>query len=577
MVPLLLARFVALACLVGWAALLTTPYSDTAGRVLSGSSLLGAGSPGAAAVALARLLLWMLALALRFAPLGALAVFTLPDQEGRLRRAALVLLPALGLATLAAWVVLAVRAGTTPGPFELALPALGILLGAYAGLAWRRGWGARLLFLPRLLAQAAVLTLLAAGLAVLALEPEPVVPETTPLSSAEKRELVGLFEGKNPRRIPRGESRTLRLSGPQLERLAQWLALSTGARVRPSLHPETGGLSGTASLQFPRIQRWLNVRARALASIEQGRLAAEALELRIGQLRVPALLLRAVSPFLVAGLQGDRDLRRVLPAVERLAFTRDAAVLSYTRVDMPPGLVARLVWGEEAGEATRAFVHAHVDRLLLALGSAPSGDLRFARALETAFAAARDESGAPGSAVEQNRAAILALGIVLGQPRLAHSLGGQLDDERAATARELLGATTLRGRNDWVRHFTVSGALTVLGAPGSAAGLLKEELDADGGSGFSFADLMADRAGVTFAEAATRDEESARAVQQRLAGGFRVDEFFPPAADLPENIPAAELQSRYGGVGGELYRKQVQEIERRISDCLAYRQPAEAP
>jgi hypothetical protein len=61
-------------------------------------------------------------------------------------------------------------------------------------------------------------------------------------------------------------------------------------------------------------------------------------------------------------------------------------------------------------------------------------------------------------------------------------------------------------------------------------------------------------------------------MQARLAGGFRVDDFFPPAADLPESIPDAELQSRYGGVGGPLYRRTADEIERRVSACAAYRE-----
>jgi hypothetical protein len=107
-------------------------------------------------------------------------------------------------------------------------------------------------------------------------------------------------------------------------------------------------------------------------------------------------------------------------------------------------------------------------------------------------------------------------------------------------------------------------------APSDAAGLLKEELDAEGGSGFSFGDLLADRAGSTFAEVATRDEASARRIQDRLAGGFRVDDFFPEAADLPEGIADAELQSRYGGVGGPLYRETADDVERRVRACPAY-------
>jgi hypothetical protein len=168
-----------------------------------------------------------------------------------------------------------------------------------------------------------------------------------------------------------------------------------------------------ASVRVPRVARWLNVSGSSRAGIDKGRLAASGSELRVGQITFPPLLLQAVTPFLVAGLQGDRDLRGVLPAVESLAFTPDAATLTYARVDMPPGLIARLVWGEEASQATRELVYAHVDRLLTVLEATPEGDERFARALETASprwaSAARPGARQP----RRNRAAILALGIVL--------------------------------------------------------------------------------------------------------------------------------------------------------------------
>lgn len=570
---MLLARFAAAACLIGWAALLSTPALEPSARAF-GAPALGELRSLAGAVLLAgRVLLRALALALRFAPLGLFAVFVLPDHEGRLRRAGLVALPALVLALASAALALAARAGSAPGPFELLVPGAGLLVGVWAGLAWRRGWRARLLFLPTLLANALVLLLIAAGLAVLSLEAAPALDPPAPLTSAEKRGIVELFQGKNPRKVPRGETRTLRLPAAELDRLAGWAALTTGRDLRTRVRLKNGGIAAALSLPVPRTGRFLNIEAAARAGIDKGRLAAAGVELRVGRIRFPSLLLELVSPFLVAGLQGDRDLRSVLPAVESLAFAPEAATLTYGRVEMPPGLVARLVWGEEASEATRAAVYAHVDRLLQALATAPEGDVRFARALEAAFAGARERSASSGSAAEENRAAILAVGIVLGHPRLARSVGERLDDERSAAALELTAKASLRGRADWARHFAVSSALTVLSAvaPSDAAGLLKEELDADGGSGFSFADLLADRAGTSFADAATRDDASALRVQQRLAGGFEVDDFFPPAADLPEGIPDEELQSRYGGVGGALYRQQTAEIERRLAACAAYR------
>ena len=172
----------------------------------------------------------------------------------------------------------------------------------------------------------------------------------------------------------------------------------------------------------------------------------------------------------------------------------------------------------------------------------------------------------------ENRAALLALGILLGHPRL-EQLVGQVMDQRDWGRAAPYARTTLRGRDDWTKHFFVSAALTVLSAqaPSDAIGLFKEELDAGGGSGFSFGDLMADRAGTTFALLATRDDTRARALQERLAAGFRVDDFFPEAADLPENIQDAELQARYGGVGGPLFRQYAAEVERRLWRCPGYR------
>jgi len=74
-----------------------------------------------------------------------------------------------------------------------------------------------------------------------------------------------------------------------------------------------------------------------------------------------------------------------------------------------------------------------------------------------------------------------------------------------------------------------------------------------------------------FALTASEDEEAARAVQDRLAKGFRVDDFFPPAGDLPEGVYDQELQARYGGIGGAEYNRLIAEIDRRVDSCPAYR------
>lgn len=229
------------------------------------------------------------------------------------------------------------------------------------------------------------------------------------------------------------------------------------------------------------------------------------------------------------------------------------------------------MWGEDAADV-RAHVAAYVARVVEALGGTPPGDRRFAAALEAAFGEARSRSRS-GSAREENRAALIALGIVLGHERLAAAVGHNMDDARVERLRALRHGATVRGRNDWVRHFAVSGALVALSwtAPSDAAGLFKEERDAAGGSGFSFGDLLADRAGTAFGDFATLDDASAAAMQERLAPGARIDDLFPAADGLPEDIPDEELQRRYGGVGGPLFVRYTEEIDRRVASCAAYR------
>jgi hypothetical protein len=177
---------------------------------------------------------------------------------------------------------------------------------------------------------------------------------------------------------------------------------------------------------------------------------------------------------------------------------------------------------------------------------------------------------ASASAVEHNRAAILALGIAIGHERLARLAGLERDKELLRQACAWRAGTTLRGRDDWARHYCLSAALVVVGSPflSDAGGLIKEQLDAlTRGSGFSFGDLAADRAGVRFARAATDSEPSARALQARVQNGFSVDDFFPPASHLPENLTVEQFRRDYGGVGSPRYRQTVGEIDSSLDQC----------
>ena len=244
--------------------------------------------------------------------------------------------------------------------------------------------------------------------------------------------------------------------------------------------------------------------------------------------------------------------------------------LKYVAWLMIIGSVGIVFWYVNTGLALnlKAAVVDQLRTMRLIAQHTLSDDHRFGSWMHTSFAYARKRSN-HGDAVLHNKAAILALGFVIGHQDMQELSGVPIGPDIRDWAKTVRGRITLRDRKDWPRHFTVSAALLVLSDQevSDTIGHLKEEFDAIDGSGFSFTDLMANRAGIRFAKAAIRDEETARAVQSQLAETFKVDDYFPVAADLPEGITQAEFQATYGGVGGPLYRQIEREIEQRLEAC----------
>jgi hypothetical protein len=129
---------------------------------------------------------------------------------------------------------------------------------------------------------------------------------------------------------------------------------------------------------------------------------------------------------------------------------------------------------------------------------------------------------------------------------------------------------TLAGREDFAQHFLVSAFLAIeAGGPLSdAVGTYKELADARGGSGFSFNDIAADRAGSRFGQLAAREPDT---LQGRVAAGLRDSDLLPDVSDLPEFITEQAFLQRYGGVDAPAYRAMLEDIERRLATVRVLR------
>ncbi len=209
-----------------------------------------------------------------------------------------------------------------------------------------------------------------------------------------------------------------------------------------------------------------------------------------------------------------------------------------------------------------------LQQLIDASAKIPQGEDKFGALLSAAFKQPKQTNE---DATDCNRATILALGIALGDEEIAKFVGLDPQSKLIQEATLLRSGTTLRERSDWPRHFCVSASLVVLEHPlvSDAGGLIKEQLDAlSGGSGFSFCDIAADRAGVRFAEAATLSEMDAHAMKNFLGQKIGSNSFLPAIADLPENLNTEQFRTRYGSVGSEAYQKVINDIETRLNSSV---------
>ncbi len=499
--------------------------------------------------------------------------------QGRARRRRRRLLaPALGIGLavlLASWPF-----GGGRSVFALLVPVGAVLLGGAVARSWLAGWWALLRLAGKLTVAVVLLLAVSAVLAYLALDDAPLPFDPLQVTPTDKRRLARQIGGSE--RVA-GNRQRLRLSQRDVEQL---LAVAMDhapleGKARARLGEGTVAVEGSVRMPLRGLRgKYLNGSGEFRVGVESGRLRLVPLRLQVGQLHVPRLLLRVLGRAAVAVVHADPHVQEVLASIERVRIGPNEVDATYQpgqlRGDILAGLRAHLGEPEEVVEATAVYYR----HLTAWADPLPRGDAGFITAVSTAFALAERRS-ARGDPVAENRAAVLALAILLGHPRVESFVGSIGDAELRRPARVYLQRARLRGRRDWVQHFFVSAGLAVLSSPAASdgVGLLKEEIDAGpGGTGFSFADLLADRAGTEFARTATRNAASARRMQRRLAGGFAIGDVFPPADGLPEGISDARLQAEYGGVGGPKFRAVVDDIERRLATCDALEQaPRQTP
>ena len=403
-----------------------------------------------------------------------------------------------------------------------------------------------------------VLVVGAAAALYLGVDREPLVAHPAPLTSAQVERARRLLARNDPRKLRHGEVRTVTLSEEELTLLLDYLLSRVGGGGA-SVQVGPGRIRLIASLDLPRnpLGRYVNVDMTIGPDTRPPRIE----RLAVGRLPVPAFIANAVLRSRLA-LVDDGGLDIALDAIRELKAEQGTLHATYRWDErLPDAVRERLV-----PRADRERLRAYQTRLAQAVEARPGkGPVALADLLAELMALARSREG---EAAAENRAVLVVL-FAYANGRRLDALVPEARDWPAARSRTV----RLRGRRDFARHFITSAALAALGDVGiaDAVGLYKEVDDSRGGSGFSFRDLAADRAGTRFGEAATGTPDGALALQRRVASGVTDAELLPAVDDLPENMQEAEFKARFGDIGSAAYLELAGEIERRIDDSALYR------
>jgi hypothetical protein len=397
------------------------------------------------------------------------------------------------------------------------------------------------------------LVLILCGALFLAIEDHPIVNRTAQFSPDNIERAKRILDRNDPRQLKAGEVRTVSISQEDLDLALLYLANRYArASTRLVLLPGAARVEVSAALQRKQ-ERFLNADAVLVDSVGLPRFA----RLQIGRLPIPAWLANWLLGRVVTKLREREDYRFAMDSIKTVRLSSAGLRLTFQwQPDLPVRMQAAIT--PEDQKRLRAYQEQLVEA---SRGTKAKAPLSLAKLIQPLFQLA-GERAAVGDAVAENRAAILVLTLYLNGKGLE-----VIVPQAERWPRPVPHTVTLNGRDDFPKHFIISAALAAYAGEqlSDAIGVYKEVTDSRGGSGFSFNDIAADRAGSRFGEVAVANPASAKKLQEKIGGRLQESDIMPVTADLPEFMPEPEFIRRFGGVGAPAYRQMMAEIERRVA------------
>jgi len=395
----------------------------------------------------------------------------------------------------------------------------------------------------------------------LSVENRPLITGIAEFTPAHIERAKHILSQNDPRKMKTGVLRTITISQEDLDLVVNYLANSySKSSSKIALQQGMANIRATVELPPNPIGRYLNIDAK----LRETKALPRFEYLHIGKLPVPAFVADWLLKFAIKQMQASEDYGAAVNIIKNVSASDNMLRVVFEWNEALPNQLKALLVPPKEQERLKAY---H-ERLVELTGKPGSKRyLQFSELLRALFEFATQRSNG-GNPVAENRAAIIVMAFYVNGKGLGDIIPAARQWPKS-TSRSM----TLNGRRDFSQHFTISAALAATaGSPLSdVIGLHKEIKDSQGGSGFSFNDIAADRAGTRFGELATTNDRGAKKVQRQLTAGLRESDIMPEVKDLPEYMQEIEFKRRYGDIGSPAYKKMTNEIERRIAALPLYR------
>lgn len=397
-----------------------------------------------------------------------------------------------------------------------------------------------------------LLPLVLVGALTLAVEDKPKLHDRADLTAERIAHGKRVFEQNDPRRIKSGSITKADLGQEELDLAINYFANQYADGVaRLNIAKSRAVIESTLQLPANPLGRFLNLRLE----LEQTDKLPKIGNMTLGKLRIPGALVNMLLNYGLSGAQPLTDWKTLTDMIKRVEFAPQRMTVTYRwQDDLPAKLSGAFL---PVQDQNRIEVY---QRRLAELTQVGKNSLSLTELTRPLFQLAKDRSNS-GEAIAENRAVILVLTFYANQRNL-----NKIIPQSKTWPRPIWLMVKLNDRDDFPKHYLVSAMMAAYsGTPLSdAVGLYKEIEDSRGGSGFSFNDIAADRAGTRMGEQAIGSEQQAKKIQAIMATAKESD-IMPMTADLPEFMPEAEFMRRFGGIQGEPYRQMMRKIEQRIA------------